>query len=275
MRIFLQGGILLAALFFSCVSVAGPVTSSTVDKLMILSGISKQSEGVSGMVLASVQQARQGTQMSDSEFEAISQSMADAFKARDFVSTAAMEVSRVMSEEEAAILLSWYQSDIAKKITREEENASTAEAYQEMIQQAQTLLENQEKVAFAQKLDQLIKMSEMSYQMQLKSATTVVTAMSSVMNKGQAVNLDGFMAQMAAQEQQMRTNSYQMSILTLAYNYRNIEQPVLDKYLEILQEPAMSKFTDATSQGFQIAFDQAIDKMARSIAKVFEEYKKP
>ena len=102
-----------------------------------------------------------------------------------------------------------------------------------------------------------------------------MTAMSSVMNKGQAVNLDGFMAQMAAQEQQMRTNSYQMSILTLAYNYRNIEQPVLDKYLEILQEPAMSKFTDATSQGFQIAFDQAIDKMARSIAKVFEEYKKP
>ncbi len=189
--------------------VAGPeeIKSDSFSKLMALSGLQKQVAEFPGMVRLGVEQAReQGTPIPNAEFDEVMSSIDGAFQPSEILTAISIQARGSISESEARDLLSWYESDIGRQITKAEEAASTPTAYREMIRNARALLSDRTRVEIAKKLDELLNATDMAMQLQKDAGTAVFIAVSKVMNPDQPVQMDGFKSHIREQEQQIRKN---------------------------------------------------------------------
>ncbi len=275
MKKVIQGASLLMMLFFTSIVLAGEISEGSLDKLQALSGLDKQVAELPGMVRAGVEQARQqGSPIPDAEFNEVMSSIVSAFQPSVILSTIGMEIKNNISESEAKDLLAWYESDLGRRITKAEENASTPAAYQEMIKNAQILLADEKRVESAKKLDSLLNATGMAMQLQENAGVAVFTAISTVKNPGQPVNMEAFMAQMTAQEPQIRANIEQLVVLSFVYSYKDIDIASIEKYIIFLERPNTKKFNDSVLKGMKYAFNQSVEIMAKSLAVVFNKYDK-
>ena len=242
---------------------------------MTLSGINKQMGELPGMVQAGIEQAsQQEAKIPEADLKEIKKSVKEAFQAAAITSAMSSEIKKGISEADAKKLLAWYESSLGKKITKAEEEASTPAAYQQMINEAQSLLADQERVAIAREIDRLVNATDLVMQLQEKTGIAVFTALSKAMEPAQPVNIAAFKAQMSAQEQQIRQNVEQLMIVSFVYSYKNIEIENLKKYVAFLARPETKKFNDSALTGMKSGLNQSIDKMANALAVTFSKQKK-
>ena len=94
------------------------------------------------------------------------------------------------------------------------------------------------------------------------------TAFSTLKNPDTPVDMATFNTQMYAQEDQLRAQARQITILSLASCYKNTDPASMKKYIEFLKSPASRRFTASVSRGNKEAFKLSIDKMAVSLAAI-------
>ncbi|MBI5206077.1 MAG: DUF2059 domain-containing protein [Nitrospirae bacterium] len=265
-------GVSLLVIFATSMAWAGEINSDSLNRLMTLSGLHKQVAEFPGMVRAGVEQAKQqGSPIPDAEFDKITRSIESAFQPSEILSTIGIELKNSISESEAKGLLAWYESDLGRKITKAEEDASTPAAYQKMIKEAQSLLVDKKRVEIAKKLDGLLNSTDMVMQIQENAGIAVFTAISKAMNPDQPVHIEAFKSQMLAQKQQMRANIEQLVIVTYVYSYKDIDIDSLKKYVEFNERPNTRRFNNSVIKGMKHALNKAIDKMATSLAVTFKK----
>lgn len=264
---------LLLISLLSCTVLAGNISENSFDKVMALSGLNKQTAEIPAMVMAGMDRARQReSSISDVEFRDMQKPIKDAFLPSKILRTIGNEIRRNTTESEAKDLLTWYESDSGRKITRAEENASNPVAYQEMLREAQSLLADKKRVDFAKRIDYLVNATNMSMELQENTGVAVFSAISIAMNPSQPVNIDDFKTQMTAQNQQMRANVEKLVILSLVYSYKNLDEANIEKYIKFLEQPNSRKFNENVINGMKLAFNQSIDAMAKSMASIFKKY---
>ncbi len=273
MKRVMQITLVLLMIFIPYIVWAQDITKDSLDKLMALSGLNRQVAQFPGMVWAGVEQARQQrSPIPDEEFREMRGPIEGAFKPSEILSTISTEIKSNISESEARDLLDWYESDVGRRITKAEENASTPAAYQEMLREAQSLLADEERVKFAKRIDRLVNATDTTMQLQEKTGTAAFTAISEAMNPDRQVDIEAFKAQMAAQEQQTRANIEQLVIVSFVYSYKGIDTGSIEKYIKFLERRSTRKFNDSAIRGMEHAFTQSIDKMAKSLAIVLKKY---
>ena len=268
----IQSGLVLAVLFISNVVSAGTISESSLNKLMVSSGLNKQIAQFPAMVGVGMVQARQqGAAIPDAEFSEIQKSIAGAFQLSAILKMIGKEIKNNVSESDAKQLLTWYKSSLGKKITKAEEDSSTPAAYQEMVKQAQPLFSKTKRVQLAKEIDSLINATDMTMQLQENTGVAVFTAISSAMNPGKPVNIKPYMDQLSAQKPQMRANIEQLVVLTYIYSYKDIDIASIKKYITFLKRTNTKKFNDSVIKGMVSGLNQSIDKMANSLAKTFKK----
>lgn len=268
-----MGVSLLIILFSGGVVCAEEISSQSLNRLMALSGLNKQVAEFPGMVRAGVEQARQQDPgIADPEFEEIVRSIEGAFQPSELLSAISIEIKKSISESEAKALLSWYESDFGKKITKAEEDASTPAAYKEMMTEAEALLADQQRVEIANKLNGLLNVTEMAMQLQEHVGLAVFTAISKVMQPEKPVPVEAFNSQMSAHEQQIRATIEQLVIVTYVYCYKDIDINSLEKYIAFNERPNTRQFNDSVVKAIKDAFNKSIDKMAASLAITFKKH---
>ena len=102
------------------------------------------------------------------------------------------ELAPSMTEEEIEVLLLWYESDIGKEITLAEERASTAEAYQKMMLEAQSLLSNSKLIESAQRIDLLMGATENALLLQEFTGVALYQSMMTLLYPNEPLNLELF-----------------------------------------------------------------------------------
>lgn len=273
MKKTMQGFLVLMIALLSSTAGAGNITEDSFDKVMALSGLNKQVAEFPGMVLAGMEQAKQReSSISDAILKDMQEPIKVAFRPSKILKTIGKEIRRNVTESEAKDLLVWYESDAGRKITKAEENASSAAAYQEMLGEAQSLLANKKRVDFAKQIDRLVNATNLSMELQENTGIAVFSAVSTAMNPNQPVNIDAFKSQMSAQKQQMRGNIEPLVTLSLVYSYKNIDEATLEKYIKFLERPNTKKFNDKIIKSMKLALNQSVDAMAKSLALVFKKY---
>jgi hypothetical protein len=175
-------------------------------------------------------------------------------------------LKKQINESEVKQLITWYESDLGKKITAAEEQASTPEAYQMMAQSAQTLLGNTKRVEFAKKLDKMLKVTDMTLNMQESSGIAVYSALSTAMDPSKPLQLDKLEAQLAAQRPQIRAQIEQMVIISFVYAYRNIDIEDLKKYENFLSQENSRKFNNTVVAAMNRGMEASVSKLAKEIA---------
>jgi hypothetical protein len=274
MKTVIKIPLLLTMILIPSIVWAGDIAKDSLDKLMSFSGLNKQVAQFPGMVRVGVEQARQqGSPIPDAEFVEVQRLIEGAFQPSEILSAIGKEIKSGISESEAKDLLDWYESGLGRRITKAEENASTPAAYQEMTKEAQSLLSDEKRVKFAKKIDSLVNATDMTMQLQEKIGVAVFTAISTVMNPDQQVNIGPFEAQLSAQEQQVRANIEQLVIVSFVYCYKDIDIGSIEKYIKFLERSSTRKFNDSVIKGMNHALNRSIDKMAKSLAVVFKKYR--
>lgn len=273
MRKGIQSALLLIMIFIPGLVRAGDITDNSMAKLMALSGLNKQVGEFPGMVRAGMEQAnKQDSAIPAAEFREMQMTIEGSFQPSEILRIIAIEVKKNMSESEAQDLLKWYESDLGRKITKAEEDASTPAAYQNMIREAQSLLADEKRVKQAKMIDNLVNATDMMMQLQENTGIAVLTAITTVANQDQQVNIAAFKAQMAAREPQIRAQLEQLVIVSFLYSYKDIDMTSIERYITFLERATARKMNDGVIKGMKYALNQSVDNMAKSLTAVFKKY---
>ncbi len=278
---------LLALLVFAGTASAAGLSDDSLNKLLDLSGIDKQigafpdllKLGVDRAQAAAKAQAAQGGQqapLSDQDFSDLKTAMVDAFQPGPLLQSTGGAIRKKVTEPEATKLIAWFESDLGKKITQAEVDASTPAAQQDMINQAQTLLGDKDRMAFAQKLDKLLHATDERIKFQERNATAMLTAVSAKQNPGQQVSADDvkkLKQKIATALEHSRPNLEMATAVSFAYTYRNIDMESLNKYSAFLSSPAARHFYDSSRAGMANGLDQAVARMMDNISAIAKKKK--
>ncbi|MDE1465567.1 DUF2059 domain-containing protein [Spartinivicinus poritis] len=267
-----QSKLLLLIISFWISSISySDVTGESLDKILILSGLTKQVEQFPGLVKAGMAQARQqdqGTSIPDSEYKLILSSVDKTIASTEIVEKIRIALMQSLNETDAQQLLSWYESDLGKEITKAEESASTPEEFQKMMAASGSLMENTDRVEFAKRLDKLLGATDMTLDFQLYSNLAVYSAIMTAMQPDTALDIEPFKAQMAALKEQMRTTAEKMVIISYVYSYRDIGVEKLKKYEAFLNAPVTMKFNKIIKDSMKQGLELSITNWAASMAQI-------
>lgn len=267
--------LLFAAVFFllSSLSYAG-ISDRSASKLLDLSGLTKQVEQFPAVMKAGLQQAhQQGGSIPDAEFAVMVNSIDESFDPGQMIKSIKLPLKKELSKKEAKKLIAWYESDLGKKITQAEEQASTPKGYQEMMASAQSLLANKERVAQAKKIDELVGATDMTMEVQKNTSVAIYSAMLTAANPGKPLDLEPIKAQIDSQMAQARASVEQMVIVSFVYSYRNIAIKDLKKYEEFLARPTTKKFNNTVIEAMMKSLESSIVNWAKKLGEMLSKKK--
>lgn len=264
----------LIVFFLSPISSAY-VSDESIDKLLDLSGLTNQVGQFPGLIKTGVEQAKQqGSPITDGEYSVIVNSIDKSILASEIIEGIRTAVKSSIGEKELQQLLVWYESDLGKEITLAEENASTPQAYQQMMQSAQSLLQNTERVEFANRLDMLLGATDMTMDLQRSTGIAVYSAVMTVMQPDTPVNIDAFEAQMDAASEQTRAAIKQVVNISYVYSYQDIEVTKLKKYESFLNDGTTQKFNKTIMESMSKGLESSISNFANELANELKKVNK-
>ncbi len=227
-----------------------------------------------GLINAGMEQAKQqGTPIPDAQYRSMVNSADESIVPSEIIEGIRISLRKSINEKEAKKLLAWYESDLGREITRAEESASTPESYQKMMQSAQSLLENSERVEFANRLDVLMGATDMTMGIQEHTGIAVYSAIMTAMQPDAPLNIEPFKAQMDAASEQTRAAIKQMVTISFLYSYRNIETNNLKKYEKFLNDATTLKFNKTIMDSMNSGLESSVSKWADLLAKIFKSKK--
>ena len=270
-----QYKLLLVAIFFFASPLSyADVSDESINKLLELSGLTMQVDQFPDLIKAGMEQAKQqGTPIPDSEYSSMVNSANESILPSEIIEGIRVSLKKSINEKEAQKLLAWYESDLGKEITHAEESASTLEAYNQMMQSAQSLLENSERVEFANRLDLLLGATDMTMGIQEHTGIAVYSAIMTAMQPGTPLNIEPFKAQMDAASEQTRAAVKQMVVISFVYSYKNIETNKLKKYETFLNDFTTMKFNKTIMDSMNRGLESSVSKWADLLAQIFKNKK--
>lgn len=233
------------------------------DRLLDLSAVTQQIQQIPSVFQAAIQESySQNPVLPYSSVEKLIKSTQEAFVAKEIQSIVKTEIGQKVSKQDIKELFKWYESDLAKKISREEAAGSTPQAYEEISINGHTLLNDKEKVAFAQRVDRLIEATEFNMALQEYTALATLSSLMAATRPNQQMDMPGLKAMIKTQIQQARPQVEQQLILNNVYSYRNLDMKELAKYEAFLSTPSAKTFHKAMMEGMKKAMESAITKWA-------------
>lgn len=268
-RLFVVG---LCCLFSSFVAAGLP--NKTVEKLLSHSGVTQQLEQLPDMVQGGLMQAKQqGSPIAEEDFHAFVDVSRKHFSSGSLNQKLRQVLKKSLKKKEAKKILAWYDSDLGKRITAEELNASSMEAYQAMMQSPQKWLGDEARSAFTTRLDKILGVTDMSLAVQNSVGMSVFSAFSLAAEPEKPVNLDQIRAHFDSQSVQMRMAAEQMTLISGSYAYRNIPLEDLSQYEVFLNTEHAMKFNKLLVSNIQEWLVQLSDDWATELVDVLVKNK--
>lgn len=246
----------------------------SIDQLLKVSGIEDQVAQFPALIKQGMQQAKQqGTPIPETEFNSLLEAVDTTILASDIIAGIREQLETTLDQKETLKILAWYDTDLGKEITKHEKGASTPEALQEMMQSAETLLQDTERVEFANKVNELVGATDMAMELQRSSNIAIYTAIFTAMEPEAELDLAPILAQMDSVKDQMLAATNQMITVSFVYAYKNLEIEKLNSYETFLNDTTTMKFNDAALDSMSRGFGSSIEKWAGAIAQIMKQNK--
>jgi len=252
------------------------VSDASIDKLLELSGLTMQVEQFPGLIKAGMEEAKAyGAPIPDAEFSSMVYSIDEWISPSEIISGIRASVKNTINEQEARKLLAWYESDLGKEITRAEKSASTPEAYQQMVQSAQSLMADSERVEFANRLDELLGATDMTMDLQKSTGLAVYSAIFSALQPGTSVDMAQFEDEVDAENARARPDIKKLITVSFLYSYKDIAMDDLKKYESFLSDSATMKFNKTIMSSMNRELGSSVSKWAEKLAEIFIRNNQP
>lgn len=278
-KLTLLASSLLALLFSAGLAWAGDLSDASLRKLLDLSGVNQQVAMIPEMIKGGARQAQEEAEssgkaapLSKQDYKELQDIFGEAFQPGTLLQAVAAAVSRNVSEADAKQVLAWLESDVGRKITQAEVDATNDEARGNMMNDAGALMADKERVELARKLDQLQHTTDDAITIEAQMATVMYVSVSKRLRPDQAVDEKAFRKQVMAGID--RANVEQATLTSFVYTYRNIDIPSLKKYIAFLEQPAARRFNDSLSTGLMEGMNKCTENAAEKVAAAARKKKR-
>jgi hypothetical protein len=249
----------------------GSASIKSLDKLLVLSGLTDQIEQFPKLMKDGMQEAKgEGSSLSDSAYALILASIDQTILPSAIIVIVREALSIELSSTGAEQLLKWYESDLGRQITQAEADSSTADADNKILALESRLLANTERLGFAQRFDQLLGATDMNVELQKHSSVAIFSAMMTAAHPEQIVDISPFVDQIEALSEASRPVIKNDIMLAFIYAYQDIETKKLEKYESFLNEESSKKFNSIVVKSMSAAIELSISKWATSLASIFQ-----
>lgn len=263
------------ALYFAANLAFASASQSSIDQVMVLSGLTEQVKQYPEQIKVGFQQAKQqGTAISDTEFQALIDSVDQYISPTSIHDQIRNSLQKSLSEEEALHLLEWYRSPLGKEITQAEELASDPNEQTKVMELAAELIKDNERAALAKRLDRLVGATDMTMGIYEYSSIAVFSALTTAMNPSAPLNIAPLRAQMSANAAQTRSQIEQLITVSYIHTYKHIDLAKMKKYEAFLAEPTTTKLNRTVTTSMKQALETSISNWAESLAHIFKEKSK-
>ncbi len=249
----------------------GSASIKSLDKLLVLSGLTDQIEQFPKLMKEGMQGAKgESSSLSDSAYTLILASIDQTILPSAIIVIVREALSIELSSTGAEQLLKWYESDLGRQITQAEADSSTADADNKILALESQLLANTERLGFAQRFDQLLGATDMNVELQKHSSVAIFSAMMTAAHPEQIVDISPFVDQIEALSEASRPVIKNDIMLAFIYAYQDIETKKLEKYESFLNEESSKKFNSIVVKSMSTAIELSISKCATSLASIFQ-----
>ena len=256
---------LISLLLLSSTLFASDSIDRAIDELMVLSGVEKQFADVGSAIVAGMDQ--QGGQLPSEVKQQINTLVSQAYDSNTIKSQVRQNLKQALSIKDIKQLFVWLKSDIGKKITHQEELASTPQAMAEFATIAAQLKDNPTRSELLKTLESGIELTKSSVDMAMFTSVAVTTGIISAMPAAQRPpenQIQAILEQMRPQIESAIT--VQMDDLML-YTYRNINDAELKQYIAFNTSPSGKKYNKAILAGVNSSMNDAALSFGDLLAK--------
>ena len=250
---------------------ADNVSNESLDKILELSGVSVQVKEFPKQIKVGVEASQQqASQIEQDKLDLMLKMIDSAILPKNMLSGIKTSLQQTMTEQDIQKLLLWYESKLGKEITQAEERLSTEEGFKEMIEAGDSLFENEARVAFAKRLDELLGLTKSTLDYQEATSLAVYTAMMTSLRPEEDLDLAGFQAQKAMQRRQLYPATQQIVLASLLYSYQNVDMAKLQKYEAFLKTPHALEFNKNAMMSMSNEFINSTSRFARGMAAIVQ-----
>lgn len=266
-------GLLIAACLALPAHAAAPNKETLAKELMKLSGLGQQIRQIPRQVLAGFD--RDGKKLSPQRYTALRRVLSQAYNAQTLEQHVYKRVHGELTSELATKALGWLRTDLARKITKLEERASTPQAIQQMQGFAKKLESSppsQQRLGLARRIDLATDATELMLDITESSTFGLAMALDATLPPDQRQGEARLRVQMERQRPILREAYQQLSMVNTLFTYQSLSDAELERYVDFLESEVGTQYTTLANTALKDALYEASTDVNRGMVTLFTHW---
>jgi len=232
-----------------------------VRTLMQKSGLKKQIEQIPQLMQAELdRQQEDSSNISKEDFNRFSRIMKSAFDPKTIHAAVQKHILLNMAENDMKEVLSWLDSPLGTKITKLEEDASTAEAFEEIHAIGPKLLNDNKDTSRMNKynrLDKAMNATQSTVNTVMNIQLAMITAMSSAMESDIRPSFEDAQELIKKIQPQIQAEMRREIQIQFSYTYRLLTDYEIDRYIRFAETESGQRYHQVTTRAINNTLVQA------------------
>ena len=213
--------------------------------------------------------------MSAEEKVSFKAALVESFEASAMLKILKSGIAAGLTAEDIKLILLWLDSPLGQKITELEENASSAQAYQEMRDFAMGLESNppaDKRIAAIEQFDQAAHMTESSVKIKMDMSLAMAEAMSCTMGCDN-FSKEKIMRQLEQARPQFEQGSQQEMFISSLFTYQTLTDDELDQYIKFYETAVGQKYMKVVTDALSSSIQNASKLLGEKVGTMIQEKK--
>ncbi len=253
---------------------AAPNKEALAKELMKLSGLEQQIRQIPQQILAGFD--KDGKKLPPQRYTALRRVLSQAYDAQTLEQHVYRRVHSELNHELATKTLGWLRTDLARKITKLEEQASTPQAIQQMEVFAKKLESSppsQQRLGLARRIDLATDATELMLDITESSTFGLAMALDATLPPDQRQGEARVRVQMERQRQKLRETYQELSTVNALFTYQSLNDAEVERYVDFLESEVGTQYTTLANTALKDALYEAGTQVNRGMATLLTQWK--
>ena len=253
---------------------AAPNKEALAKELMKLSGLEQQIRQIPQQILAGFD--KDGKKLPPQRYTALRRVLSQAYNAQTLEQHVYRRVHSELNHELATKTLGWLRTDLARKITKLEEQASTPQAMQQMEVFAKKLESSppsQQRLGLARRIDLATDATELMLDITESSTFGLAMALDATLPPDQRQGEARLRVQMERQRQKLRETYQELSTVNSLFTYQSLRDAEVERYVDFLESEVGTQYTTLANTALKDALYEAGTHVNRGMATLLTQWK--
>ena len=230
-------------------------------RLLAQSNFTEQIYQFPNVMKSSISQIHEMGHCNQEELNTISQAIELTIKPKYLNDILLKDLSDKISDKQVDKILTWYNSPLGLKVSKQELKASNPGSYAEMKSMSEKLFQNNERVELAREIDKVMNATDWAVNIEMQSKIAMFSALAQIQHKNITETLMQLASQLEQQKIETRPQVQESIALWYLFAFRDLTNDELKSYISFLRNKDTATYNKT-----------ALNSLAYAITRVTENF---